>query len=118
VSKIEAAPVAAPPAVIAASLPIRPAAPRRPVFPASQIPTLAEKTPEELKALLGEPDFTRRDPPAEIWQYRSATCVLDLFLYPEGSALKVMHASTRDRVLDAAPGQGCTPFGDDRSASG
>ncbi|MDA8231147.1 MAG: hypothetical protein M0006_07405 [Magnetospirillum sp.] len=39
----------------------------------------------QVKALLGAPGFTRRDAPAEIWQYRSGRCTLDLFLY-DGAA--------------------------------
>src|SRR5471032_694712 len=34
----------------------------------------------EVEARLGTPALRRRDAPAEIWQYRSPLCVLDLFL--------------------------------------
>lgn len=34
---------------------------------------------------LGPPQFVRRDLQAQIWQYASATCILDLFLYPPPS---------------------------------
>ena len=33
--------------------------------------------------LLGEPELRRREPPAEVWQYRNETCVVDLFFYNE-----------------------------------
>ncbi len=47
-------------------------------------------------ALLGPPDYRRRDRPAEIWQYRNAACVLDLFLYSaEGAPAKVNHMDFR-----------------------
>jgi hypothetical protein len=55
------------------------------------------KTHADLVSLLGAPDFVRRDPPAEIWQYRGVDCVLDLFLYPEAGEVQVVHAETRDR---------------------
>lgn len=62
----------------AASVPQQAALPR---------PTIAN--PDKLKGLpagevaaaLGRPSFTRRDTPAEIWQYRVRACTLDLFLY-------------------------------------
>ena len=38
--------------------------------------------PEEVKQILGSPALVRHDSPAQIWQYRSRDCVLDLFLYP------------------------------------
>ena len=37
----------------------------------------------ELLNLLGEPDFVRRDPPAELWQYHTPSCILDLYLYED-----------------------------------
>ena len=35
----------------------------------------------ELASILGKPAFIRRDMSAEVWQYRTDACVLDLFLY-------------------------------------
>ncbi len=35
----------------------------------------------QVRALLGNPNFRRRDAPAEIWEYRGHACTLDLFLY-------------------------------------
>ena len=35
----------------------------------------------DLSSILGKPAFIRRDMSAEVWQYRTDTCVLDLFLY-------------------------------------
>jgi hypothetical protein len=60
-------------------------------------------TPEGLKGLhavqvedaLGTPSFRRRDPPAEIWQYRMGICTLDLFLYKEGGRTTVSHYAVR-----------------------
>lgn len=51
----------------------------------------------ELVAMLGQPDFRRSDPPAELWQYRSADCVLDVFLYGAAGAYRVVHSETHDR---------------------
>ncbi|WP_173981681.1 hypothetical protein [Magnetospirillum sp. SS-4] len=68
-------------------------------------------TPERLKGLhavqvegaLGAPSFRRRDPPAEIWQYRMGTCTLDLFLYKETDGVIVAHYAVR-----SPPGSGVT----------
>jgi hypothetical protein len=56
-------------------------------------------TAVELARLLGEPDFMRQEPPAVVWQYRGATCVLDLFFYRSADELRVAYAETHDRGL-------------------
>ncbi len=59
--------------------------------------TLLGLEQHQVTALLGEPSFKRRDDPAQIWQYRDSTCVLDVFLYrPEGGgAYRVTHVEVR-----------------------
>lgn len=52
---------------------------------------------QQLQARLGDPALRRRDAPAEIWQYRSSLCVLDLFLYRDGQAVRVTNAEFRPR---------------------
>ena len=71
---------------------------------------LAKLSRKELLARLGRPNFTRHDPPAEIWQYRSADCVLDVFLYPEADDLHVAHAVTRDPTSMKTNAVVCSPF--------
>ena len=56
--------------------------------------------------LLGEPSFWRQDDPALIWQYKTISCALDIFLYKsEGrSEYQVNHFEIRNRnkhTLDA-----------------
>ena len=53
----------------------------------------------DLARLLGEPDFVREEPPAVIWQYRGADCVLDLFFYRDRDEFRVAYAEARDRGL-------------------
>jgi len=89
----------------------------RPHFSLTEMASLTQMSDSQLTQRLGAPDFTRHDAPAEIWQYRSASCVLDVFLYPEDGSLKVVHATTRDRVKLGTPDNSCTPFPDQRSAS-
>jgi hypothetical protein len=54
-------------------------------------------TAPEIAAALGPPDFLRRDPPAEIWQYRASACFLDVFLYAEPGGLRAAYAEARPR---------------------
>lgn len=51
--------------------------------------------PLQVRSVLGRPGFTRRDAPAEIWQYRARACTLDLFLYDEGQGQLVAHYAVR-----------------------
>lgn len=51
----------------------------------------------EVTALLGQPDFSRSDGPAEVWQYRGERCVLDVFLYKNDLGRLVEHAELRRR---------------------
>jgi hypothetical protein len=80
-------------------------APSAPVPAAVRVPELSQFAglrPQDIVALIGEPDFRRAEPPAELWQYRTGDCVLDLFLYAEGSeGLRVTHSAARPR--SAAP---------------
>ena len=50
---------------------------------------------EEVAGLLGPPSFRRRDDPALVWQYRSAACILDVFLYRDGADYSVVHFEVR-----------------------
>jgi hypothetical protein len=50
----------------------------------------------ELSSLIGAPRWTRRESPAEVWQYQGASCILDVYLYADGGALRVIHAEARD----------------------
>lgn len=49
----------------------------------------------QVRSVLGKPVFTRRDAPAEIWQYRGRACTLDVFLYDEGASQTVAHYAVR-----------------------
>lgn len=62
----------------------------------------------ELVSLLGEPDFLRRDAPAEVWQYRVPDCILDVFLYRDGGETRVVHAEARSRGLVLVTTSNCS----------
>ena len=65
----------------------------------SEFTTLGGISSAAVKRLLGEPDLRRQEPPAEIWQYRSADCVLEVFLYRHQGQYRVAYAETHDRGL-------------------
>ncbi len=52
----------------------------------------------DLRRLMGEPSLVRTEATAEVWQYRSAGCVMDLFLYRNGrgSGREVVYFEVRD----------------------
>lgn len=60
---------------------------------------------KDVLAALGDPNFRRRESPAEVWQYYGPGCILDLFLYDDAPAAsvgvvtdgKVAHAELRGR---------------------
>jgi len=54
---------------------------------------------ETLRGWMGESVFVRRDGIAEIWRFASETCFLDVFLYREGSEMRVAHLDARSRVV-------------------
>lgn len=78
-------------AVIAASAP---RAPRRPLHETRELIGLDRS---DLQSRLGTPTVKRSDAPAEIWQYRTPVCVLDLVLYRDGASFRVAHAEMRPR---------------------
>ncbi len=65
---------------------------------------------DQIQKMFGPPDFKRRDPPAEIWQYRKAGCMLDFFLYQKyGGAeeYSVTHVEARGRSVEEVSGSEC-----------
>ncbi len=60
-----------------------------------------------LAKLLGDPDLTRREPPAEIWQYRGGSCVFDDFLYEEAGRHRVTYLEARDGAARRVGARGC-----------
>jgi hypothetical protein len=72
----------------------------------------------EVQALLGEPGLVRHESPAEVWQYQSGGCVLDLFLYEDAAEFEVVYIEARtgqaitaatDSCLGAVIGERTTP---------
>jgi hypothetical protein len=56
-----------------------------PIRPSSDAPavTLAGKSENEVRALLGTPTSEEERPPGKRWRYRDGQCTLDVQLYPD-----------------------------------
>jgi hypothetical protein len=75
-----------------------PAAPQRAATERSlQLAKFQNMSASDVVALIGEPDFRLVESPAEMWQYRSADCVVDLFLYHSGDEFRVTDEDARNR---------------------
>lgn len=64
----------------------------------------------EIADLLGAPGFRRKDSPAEVWQYRTQSCFLDIFLYTDkagGELYSVAHVEVRPRRAEPVTQQDC-----------
>ena len=66
---------------------------------APAIKDLAGLKPADVVSILGPPDLRRDEPPAELWQYRAADCVLNLFFYGDDGGYRLAHAEAWQRTL-------------------
>lgn len=87
--------------------PSLPADPGRPVSKTVDVPPLIGLASREVESLFGQPRFVRRDGPAQIWQYGTDACTVNLFFYREGPMLRVRHVEFRNRSADLATAGGC-----------
>lgn len=60
-----------------------------------------------VSTLLGKPQFIRREASARVWQYRTNTCVLDLFMYDIGAEYEVVYYEFRPAAVLSGSTQGC-----------
>ncbi len=56
---------------------------------------------------LGAPQLIRRDGPAEVWQYLAGACILDLFLYEDGTSHRVNYLELRIQPDAKFPRERC-----------
>jgi hypothetical protein len=70
---------------------------------------LAGRPPAWVRETLGAPSLTRREAPAEVWQYAGGDCVVDVFFYPpaDGGAPAVAYLDSRDMTGGALPPADC-----------
>ena len=70
--------------------------------------TLIGLVPQQIGETLGAPELQRSEPPAEVWQYRSPTCVFDLYLFEEDEAgPRAVHYEARSRSNTAVDPAEC-----------
>jgi len=114
----QAAPVAAPvatPATEGQTAPAPQLAPEVPEIAALPPEPVIDDDPARLMGLdraglaklLGDPELTRREPPAEIWQYRGGSCVFDVFLYEQAGRHLVTYLEARDGAARRIGARGC-----------
>lgn len=103
----KAVPTPKPAVVAVAPVTPTPAAPPIKVYPPPS--RLSGLDRQQVTGLLGAPGFERLDEPALIWQYRSANCALDIFMYRNGKeeAYKVRHFEARSRGTVAVSEKDC-----------
>lgn len=88
----------------------RPPQPGQPGSAAAGAEQFKGKSAQDITAALGEPNYRRREAPAEVWQYYGQGCVLDLFLYTEKGEQTVNYAELRNRNPGADPDPRCLPL--------
>ena len=67
---------------------------------AGRVPAVADLPglrPADVLSMLGQPDLKRNEPPAELWQYRAADCVLNLFFYDDAGNYRLDHVEAWER---------------------
>ena len=60
-----------------------------------------------LQRLFGPPRLVRRDAPAELWQYQTHDCVVDLFLYQEKDGLRLAYLEARTGAAQVTAPRPC-----------
>ena len=63
--------------------------------------------PRGVAKVLGDPKLIRREQPAEIWQYRGASCVFDVFFYEDAGLKRVTYLEARDSEARRIEERGC-----------
>ncbi len=106
VTQIAAAPKTDPVVATTEPPPVEPEP--EPLLPVPDPASLVGYNEAALETLLGTPSFTRRDPPAALWQYRNDRCTLDLFLYEGASGdYSVEHLEFRETAASTEATEHC-----------
>lgn len=85
-----------------------PAPPPR-TTPRATLSDLMGAVPDRIDGFLGQPEIVRREGAGELRLYRSAACVVHVFLYPRNGTLSASHIEARSAAerLDAAGTDSC-----------
>jgi len=60
-----------------------------------------------VRRALGDPARIRNEEPAQVWQYVTGDCVVDLYLYSRSGGLKVTYVEARSHTAESAPTSRC-----------
>ena len=60
-----------------------------------------------VRRALGDPIRIRSDEPAEVWQYATGECIVDLYLYRLDGGLRVTFVEARSHTAEAEPTARC-----------
>jgi hypothetical protein len=60
-----------------------------------------------VRRVLGDPARVRNEMTAQVWQYVTGDCVVDLYLYAEDDGLKVTYVEARSHTAETAPTGRC-----------
>jgi hypothetical protein len=60
-----------------------------------------------LRRVLGKPAQMRNELTAQVWQYVTGDCVIDLYLYDRDGGLKVTYVEARSRTAEPTPTNRC-----------
>lgn len=60
-----------------------------------------------LRRVLGRPAQVRHELTAQVWQYVTGDCVVDLYLYDQQDGLKVTYVEARSRTAEQTPTTRC-----------
>ena len=78
-----------------------------PAKPAGPVSALAGLTANELTTYFGAPRLQVREGPGVKLQWANTTCVLDVYLYPEGGREKATHIDSRRPSGDSIDQRSC-----------
>ena len=60
-----------------------------------------------VRRALGDPLRIRSDLPAQVWQYATGDCIVDLYLYNQGGSWTVTYVEARSHTAETAPTARC-----------
>jgi hypothetical protein len=60
-----------------------------------------------VRRVLGDPARVRNEMTAQVWQYVTGDCVVDLYLYDQEGGLKVTYVEARSHTAETAPTGRC-----------
>jgi hypothetical protein len=60
-----------------------------------------------VRRVLGDPARVRDELTAQVWQYVTGDCVVDLYLYDEDGGMKVTYVEARSHTAESAPTGRC-----------